>query len=61
VLRAEPWSEAAYRVQVSAHLVTGNRAAALRGLEACRAMLEDLGAEPDLETEMLTRRAMASG
>jgi DNA-binding SARP family transcriptional activator len=56
VLRAEPWSEAAYRVQVSAHLAAGNRAAALRALDACRAMLAELGAEPDDETEMLSRR-----
>jgi DNA-binding SARP family transcriptional activator len=57
VLRAEPWSEAAYRVQVSAHLASGNRSAALRSLEACRAMLDELGVEPDAETEMLRRRA----
>jgi DNA-binding SARP family transcriptional activator len=60
VLRAEPWSEAAYRVRVSAHLAAGNRTAALRALEACRAMLDELGVEPDAETEMLTRRAMAA-
>ena len=61
VLRAEPWSEAAYRVQVSAHLANGNRAAALRSLDACRAMLDDLGVEADAETEMLRRRAAAAG
>jgi LuxR family transcriptional regulator, maltose regulon positive regulatory protein len=59
VLRAEPWCEPAYRVQLSAHLAAGNRAAALRALESCRAMLDDLGVEPDPETEMLARRATA--
>jgi DNA-binding SARP family transcriptional activator len=60
VLGVEPWSEPAYRVRVGAHLSLKNRGGALRALEACRAMLADLGVDADPETAMLARRVEAA-
>ncbi|MGH9050585.1 MAG: BTAD domain-containing putative transcriptional regulator, partial [Acidimicrobiia bacterium] len=56
VLRLEPWSERAYRLLMGTHLERGDRPAALRTLERCRAMCADLGVEPEPETRMLERR-----
>jgi DNA-binding SARP family transcriptional activator len=59
-LAMEPWSEPAYRVVATAHLAAGDRAAARRALERCRAMLDELGAEPEPATEAV-ERALAAG
>jgi len=56
-LRAEPWSEGAYRVLIGACLDRGDRAAALRVVERCTAMLDDLGASPSEATAAAFRRA----
>lgn len=61
VLSTEPWCEPAYRVQAVAHLASGNRAAALRSLERCHAVLDDLGAEPEQATTMVDRRVRRGG
>jgi DNA-binding SARP family transcriptional activator/ATP/maltotriose-dependent transcriptional regulator MalT len=53
---AEPWSEAAYRLVASAHLAAGDTASARRALTRCRAMLADLGVDPEPTTAMLDRR-----
>lgn len=55
VLRAEPWSEAAYRMRARAHLAGGDRASALRTLTLCRRMCIELGVEPERETVALER------
>ena len=55
-LRVEPWSEAAYRLLVATHLARGDHAAARRALHHCQAMLTDLGAQPEPQTQMLLRR-----
>lgn len=52
-LEADPWSEAAYRALIGAHLALGERAVAKRALAACRDMLDDLGVEPDPATAAL--------
>lgn len=61
VLSTEPWCEPAYRVQAVAHLASGNRAAALRSLERCHAVLDELGAEPEEATTMVGRRVRRGG
>lgn len=54
----DPLSEAAYRRIIELHLVVGDRAVALRAYDRCCAILhEQLGAEPNPETEELARRA----
>ena len=55
-LRVEPWSEPAYRLLVATHLARGDHAAARRALHHCQAMLTDLGAQPEPQTQMLLRR-----
>lgn len=52
----EPWSEPARRLLVAAHLDLGDRAAARRALDACLAMLDELGVEPETDTEIVVRR-----
>lgn len=54
-LRAEPWSEAAYRVAIRARLARRDRAGALRSLAACKRMCADLGVEPEGSTYELER------
>ncbi len=47
VVAVEPLRESAHRVLIEAHTGAGNRAAALRQYEACRAVMRrDLGMEP---------------
>lgn len=53
---AEPWSEAARRLLVLANLELGDRAAARRCLDACFAMLDDLGVSAEPETLVVARR-----
>jgi LuxR family transcriptional regulator, maltose regulon positive regulatory protein len=55
-LEADPWSEAAYRCLISAHLAAADRAAAKRAVAECEAMLADLGVEPDIDTGALIAR-----
>lgn len=54
-LDAEPWSEAAYRLAIAAHLARGDRGSAHRTYERCRAALAEFGVDPDPATEMLAR------
>jgi DNA-binding SARP family transcriptional activator len=58
-LLAEPWSEAAYRLLIATHLARGEHAQARRTLVRCHAMLAELQAEPEPQTQMLTRRLSA--
>ncbi len=54
-LEAEPYSEAAHRLMMATHLARGDTAMAGRAYERCRAMLDELGAQPDAATTMLAR------
>lgn len=55
-ITAEPWSEPAYRLAISAHLARGDRASARRALHSCHAMLDELGVGSEPATRMLERR-----
>jgi DNA-binding SARP family transcriptional activator len=55
-IEAEPWSERARRLLIEAHLAAGERAAALRARAECRAMLDELGVEPEAATQQVFRR-----
>ncbi|HYF47334.1 MAG TPA: bacterial transcriptional activator domain-containing protein, partial [Acidimicrobiales bacterium] len=55
-IEAEPWSENAYRLLAGAQLARGDRAAARHSLDRARAMLDDLGVEPESATRLLERR-----
>lgn len=61
VLEVEPWSERGYRLLAEAHLSRGDRPAARRTVERCRAMLSELGVEAEAETRMLERRLAEGG
>lgn len=52
----EPWSEAAHRVMVAAHLELGDRAGAQRALKRCLEALEEVGGPVEELTFMLQRR-----
>jgi LuxR family transcriptional regulator, maltose regulon positive regulatory protein len=54
-LEIEPWSEAAHRLGVAAHLAQGDRAAARRAMDTCLRQIEDLGVEPTEDTQILLR------
>ena len=41
---------------MTAHLERGDRAAARRALDACLAMLAELGVGPEVETDIVARR-----
>ncbi|MGQ0804703.1 MAG: AfsR/SARP family transcriptional regulator [Actinomycetota bacterium] len=60
-LDADPWSEAAYRALIGAHLALGDRAAAKRALAACRDRLGELGVEPDPATDALAAEVGGPG
>ncbi|MGZ4618242.1 MAG: bacterial transcriptional activator domain-containing protein [Frankiaceae bacterium] len=53
---AQPNSEPAHQLLVSAYLAAGNRTAARHALDDCHHMLHALGAPPDARTRMLTRQ-----
>ncbi len=56
----DPLREASHRVLISAYLAAGERAGALRQLQACRDLLQrELGVKPEDETEMLLRQQAA--
>ncbi|GIV80637.1 MAG: transcriptional activator [Litorilinea sp.] len=53
----DPFNEAAHRGLMEAYALTGDRAAALRAYEACRALLQaELAIPPSPETEALAER-----
>jgi DNA-binding SARP family transcriptional activator len=54
-VEVEPWSEAAHRLVMAAHLARGDRAGARRALDRCAAALDELGVEPEEATVMLER------
>lgn len=57
-LRVNPLEERAHRRLMRLHLASGDRAAALRAYNACRAVLDrELGIRPAPETEALAERA----
>ncbi|MDZ4827278.1 MAG: bacterial transcriptional activator domain-containing protein, partial [Actinomycetota bacterium] len=56
----DEWSEPAYGVLASAAIAPGERAAALRIIERCHEMLDELGVEVSDGTARLARRARAA-
>lgn len=56
VLAVDPLAEAAHQVLVAGHLAADQRAAALRAMARCRAVLADLGLAPSPATLQLVRR-----
>ena len=54
--RADPWSEPAIRLAVTARLASGDRSGARQAYENGRRVLIDLGVEPEPATEELARR-----
>ena len=59
-LRFEPWLEAAHRAIMLAHAHLGDRTAALAQFEQCCQVLEDeLGIEPEEETEVVRQQILA--
>lgn len=56
-LALEPWLEAAHRATMTAHAHLGDRNAALAQFELCaRTLCDELGVEPEAETEQLRER-----
>jgi DNA-binding SARP family transcriptional activator len=59
-LARDPLNETAYRRVMRLHMAAGNRPAALRAYENCRAVLQrELNADPSPETEALAERIQA--
>jgi DNA-binding SARP family transcriptional activator len=58
-LAADPWSEDAYGVLVSAAVAKGDRSGARRLLDRCIAALAEIGVEPSDTTHQLRRRIQA--
>lgn len=54
-LDADPYAERAYRLLAEARLAEGDRSGAGRAIARCRRALDELGAEPEPETERLER------
>jgi DNA-binding SARP family transcriptional activator len=60
-LRLDPLEEHAHRRLIQLHLAAGDRGAAMRAYEACRAiLLDELGVPPEPETEALATRIRAA-
>ena len=55
--RASPYDERAYRLAIAAHIQRRDRQAIAHAVAATLAMLDDLGVEPEPETQMLLRQA----
>ncbi len=55
----DPWSEAAHCVLVDAALSAGDRGGAMRLLERCEAMLDELGVAPSEITQRLRRQLVS--
>ena len=59
-LALEPWRELAHRQLMKAHVLGGDRQAALAQFERCQAILwEELAAEPEAETAVLAQKIAA--
>ncbi len=59
-MRLNPLDELAHRRLIQLHLAAGDRGAAMRAYEACRAiLLDELGVRPDPETEAVAARVRA--
>jgi len=59
LVEAEPYSDAAHRLQIEVLAAAGDRAGALRAFEQCRAMFaEQLGVEPSDQTRAAAQRAL---
>ncbi len=60
-LALEPWNEEAHRVKITLLLKNGQRSAALAQYATCqRALMEELGSEPDPLTQTLIKRLEAA-
>lgn len=59
-LSLEPWSEPAFRLLAASQAALGDRIAALRTIDACRARLAEIGVVPEPETQQLDRRLRGS-
>jgi DNA-binding SARP family transcriptional activator len=59
-LDEEGWSESAHRVLIGAALADGDHGGTRRALDACAAMLDDLGVDLAPETTMLRERIRSS-
>ena len=58
-LTLEPWLEAAHRALMTAHVQLGDRNAALAQYEQCeRVLWDELGVEPEEETQQLQQRLL---
>jgi DNA-binding SARP family transcriptional activator len=57
VIRASPYDEQAFRLAVAAHIQRRDRQAIAHAVGSTRAMLDDLGVDPEPETQMLLRQA----
>ena len=57
VARESPYDERAYRLAIAAHIQRRDRQAIAHAVAATRAMLDDLGVEPEAPTQMLLRQA----
>ena len=60
-LEADPWSEAAYRTLIAAHLASADRGAATKAIAECESMLTELGVEPDASTRALLAHVDSPG
>jgi DNA-binding SARP family transcriptional activator len=59
-LDEDGWSESAHRVLIGAALADGDHGGTLHALDACEAMLDDLGVEVAPETAILRERIRSS-
>ena len=60
VLDLDPLWENAYRIEMQAHLASGNRPMAIRVYQQCeKVMMEEFGLEPLPETKQLYKKTMA--
>jgi DNA-binding SARP family transcriptional activator len=57
VIRTSPYDEQAFRLAVAAHIQRRDRQAIAHAVGSTRAMLDDLGVDPEPETQMLLRQA----
>jgi LuxR family transcriptional regulator, maltose regulon positive regulatory protein len=55
--RASPYDERAYRLAIAAHIHRRDRQAIVHAVTTTRAMLDELGVEPEASTKMLLRQA----
>ena len=55
--RESPYDERAYRLAIAAHIQRRDRHAIAHAVAATRAMLDDLGVDPEAPTQMLLRQA----